>query len=50
MNFIVCTVNLIIKYRRLRWAGRVARLEESRSALKILTSKPTEKRPRRRWE
>ena len=42
------------KSRRLRWAGYVARMEESRSAFKILTGKPTGKRPlgrpRRRWE
>ena len=40
----------VIKSRRLRWAGHVAR----RSAFKILTGKPTGKRPlerpRRRWE
>ena len=32
-NFIVCTVHLIvtvIKSRRLRWAGHVARMEEGR--------------------
>ena len=44
----------LIKSRRLRWAGHVARMEESRSALKILTGKPTGKRPlgrpRCRWE
>ena len=38
----------------MRWAGHVARMEESRSAYKILTGKPTGKRPlgrpRRRWE
>ena len=33
------------KSRRLRWAGHVARMEESRSAFKILTGKPTGKRP-----
>ena len=57
-NFIVCTVasNIVrvIKSRRLRWAGDVARMEEGRSAFKILTGKPTGKnplgRPRRRWE
>ena len=56
-NFVVCTVHLIvriIKSRRLRWAGHVARMEEGSSALKILTGKPTGKRPlgrpRRRWE
>ena len=35
---------MVIKYRRLRWAGHVARMEESRSAFKILTGKPTRKR------
>ena len=43
-----------IKIARLRWAGHVARMEESRSAFKILTGKPTGKRPlrrpRHRWE
>ena len=44
----------MIKSRRLRWARHVARMEEGRSAFKILTGKPTAKRPsgrpRRRWE
>ena len=44
----------VIKSRKLRWAGHVARIEESRSAFKMLTGKPTGKRPlgrpRRRWE
>ena len=44
----------VIKSKILRWAGHVARMEEGRSALKILTGKPTGKRPlggpRRRWE
>ena len=44
----------VIKSRRLRWAGHVATMEEGRSAFKILTDKPTGKRPlgrpRRRWE
>jgi hypothetical protein len=44
----------VIKYRRLRLAGRVPRFEEGRSAFKILTGKLTGKRdlgrPRRRWE
>ena len=39
-NFIVCTVSpnivRVIKFRRLRWAGHVARMKEGRSALKIL--------------
>ena len=39
----------MIKSRRVRWAGRVIRMEESRNAFKILTGKPRG-RPRRRWE
>ena len=42
----------VIKSRRLRWAGHVAR--EGRSSFKILTGKPTGKRPlgraKRTWE
>ena len=34
----------MIKSRRLRWTGHVARMEESRSDFKILTGKPTRKR------
>ena len=42
------------KFRRLRWAGHVARKEEGRSTFKILTSTPAGKRrplrrPRCRW-
>ena len=44
----------VIKSRRLRWTGHVARMEEGRSAFKILTGKSTGKRPLgrpwRRWE
>ena len=44
----------MIKSRTLRWAGHLARMEEGRSAFKILTGTFTEKRPlgrpRRRWE
>ena len=43
-----------IKSRRLRWAGHVARMEEGRSAFKIVTGTPAGKRPlgrpRRRLE
>ena len=52
-NFIVCTVHLI-KSRRLKWVGYVARMEERRSAVKILTGLLVGKRllgrPRHRWE
>ena len=39
-----------IKYGRVRWAGHVARMEESRSAFKLLTGKRPLGRPRHRWE
>ena len=39
----------VIKYRRLRRARHVVRMEEGRSAFKVLTVKPTD-RPRSRWE
>ena len=44
----------VIKSRRFRWAGHVARREEGRSAFKILIGTPTRQRPlgrpRHRWE
>ena len=44
----------VIQSRRLRWAGHVTRMEEGRSAFRILTVKPKRKgpleRPRPRWE
>ena len=44
----------MIKSRRLRWAGHIARMEDGRNAFKILTGKPTGKRPlgrpRSRWK
>ena len=44
-----------IKSRRLRWAGHVARMGESRSPYRVLVGRPEGKRPlggglRRRWE
>ena len=48
-NFIVCTIHAniirIIKSRRFRWAGHVAKMEEGRKAFKILIGKRTGKRP-----
>ena len=35
----------VIKSRRLRWVGHVARMEEGRNALKILTGRPEVKIP-----
>jgi hypothetical protein len=43
----------MIKSRRMRWAGHVARMGETRNAYGILVGKPEGKqpqgRPRRRW-
>jgi hypothetical protein len=43
----------IIKSRRMRWAGHVARMGEKRNAYRILVGKPEGRRPlarpRRRW-
>ncbi|KAJ4441231.1 hypothetical protein ANN_11082 [Periplaneta americana] len=43
-----------INSRRLRWAGHVARMGESRNAYRVLVGRPEGKRPlgrpRRRWE
>ena len=44
----------VIKSRRLRWAGHVARMGETRGAYRALVGKPEGwiplGRPRRRWE
>jgi hypothetical protein len=44
----------MIKSRRMRWAGHVARLWEKKNANRILVGSPERKRPlgrsRRRWE
>jgi hypothetical protein len=44
----------VIKARKFRWAGLVARIEEGRGAFNILTGTSEEKRllvrPRLRWE
>jgi hypothetical protein len=43
----------IIKARRMRWAGHVARMREKRNAYRLLVGKPERRRPlerpRRRW-
>jgi hypothetical protein len=43
----------MIKSRRMRWAGHVARIGETRNVYKILVGKPEGKRPlgrpRHRW-
>jgi transcription termination factor 2 len=44
----------VIKSRRMRWAGHVARMEEGRGVYTVLVGKSEGKRPlrgpRRRWE
>ena len=44
----------VIKSRRMRWSGHVARIGERRSVYRVLVGKPEGKRllgrPRRRWE
>jgi hypothetical protein len=43
----------VIKARRMRWAGHVARMEEMRGAYDILVGRPEGRRPgspRHRWE
>ena len=44
----------VVKSRRMRWAGHVARMGEDRVVHRVLVGKPEEKRslarPRRRWE
>jgi hypothetical protein len=39
----------MIKSRRMRFAGHVARMGEKRNAYRILVGNPEGKRPRRRW-
>jgi hypothetical protein len=44
----------VVKSRRMRWAGHVARTGEDRGVHRVLVGKPEGKRPlgrpRRRWE
>ena len=44
----------MVKSRRMRWAGHVARMGEGREVRRVLVGKPEGKRPlerpRRRWE
>jgi ribosomal protein L44E len=47
-------IERVIKSRRMRWAGHVARMGAGRSVYRVLVGKPEERRPlgrpRRRWE
>ena len=50
-----CSPNIVrvIKWRRMRWVGHVARMGEERGVYRFLVGKPEGKRPlgrpRRRW-
>jgi hypothetical protein len=48
------SIVIVIKARRMRWAGHVARMGEVRGAYNILVGRPEGRRPlvrpRRRWE
>ena len=47
LHSLYCSHNIVreIKSRSLRWAGHIARMKEGRSDFKILTGKPSGKRP-----
>ena len=55
LNYLYCSPNIVrvIKWRRMRWAGHVARIGEERGVYRVLVGKPEGKRPlgrpRRRW-
>ena len=56
LNDLYCSPSIVrvIKSRRMRWAGRVARTRERRGVYRVLMGKPESMRPlgrpRRRWE
>ena len=57
LSYMYCILRITIrslKSRRLRWAGHVAHMEQTRSAYSVLLEKPEGKRPlgrpRRIWE
>ena len=55
LNDLYCSPNIVrvIKWRRMRWAGHVARIGEERGVYRVLVGKPEGKRPlgrpRYRW-
>jgi len=56
LNYMYCSPNIVrvIKSRKMRWAGHVARMGERRGVYRVLVGKPDGTRllgrPRRRWE
>jgi len=55
LNDLYCSPNIVrvLKSRRMRWVGHVARMGEERGAYRVLVGKPEGRRPpgrpRRRW-
>jgi hypothetical protein len=53
-NLTACSITRVIKSRRMRWAGHVARMEEVRGVYRVLVGSSEGKRPlgrpRRSWE
>ena len=55
LNDLYCSPNIVrvIKSRRMRWAGHVARIGEEKGVYRVLVGKPEGRRPmgrpRRRW-
>ena len=55
LNDLYCSPNIVrlIKLRRMRWAGHVARMREERRVCRVLVGKPEGRRPlgrpRRSW-
>jgi len=51
---IIIIIVRVVKSRRMRWAGHVARMGQERGVYRVLVGKPEGKRPlgrpRRRWE
>ena len=47
LNDLYCSPNIVrvIKSRRMRWAGHVARMGEERGVYRVLVGKPEGKRP-----
>jgi hypothetical protein len=56
LNDLYSLLNIVrvVKCRRMRWAGHVARMGEGRGVHRVLVGKPQRRRPlekrRRRWE
>ena len=56
LNDMYCSPNIVwlIKLRKMRWAGHLARMGERKGVYRVLVEKPDGKRPlgrpRRRWE